>query len=84
MATANNEFFEALAALEKERGLPADYMIEKIKAAIREPYRLQDAEVQVSTSCGCAVYPCDSNDVRAIRILADHRMYEDKQRYGRS
>ena len=34
MATANNEFFEALAALEKERGLPADYLIEKIKAAI--------------------------------------------------
>lgn len=58
--------------------------VEKIKAAIREPYRLQDAEVQVSTSCGCAVYPCDSDDVRAIRILADHRMYEDKQRTGRS
>ena len=31
MATAsNNEFFEALAALEKERGLPADYLIDKI------------------------------------------------------
>ena len=58
--------------------------VEKIKAAIREPYRLKDAEVQVGTSCGCAVYPCDSDDVRAIRILADHRMYEDKQRSGRS
>ena len=34
MATANNEFFEALSALEKERGLPADYLIDKIKAAI--------------------------------------------------
>ena len=58
--------------------------VEKIKAAIREPYRLKDAEVQIGTSCGCAVYPCDSDDVRAIRILADHRMYEDKQRSGRS
>ena len=58
--------------------------VEKIKAAIREPYRLKDAEVQVGTSCGSAVYPCDSDDVRAIRILADHRMYEDKQRSGRS
>ena len=58
--------------------------VEKIKAAIREPYRLKDAEVQVGTSCGCAVYPSDSDDVRAIRILADHRMYEDKQRSGRS
>ena len=34
MATNNNEFFDALAALEKERGLPADYLIDKIKAAI--------------------------------------------------
>ena len=33
MATANNEFFEALSALEKERGLPEDYLIDKIKAA---------------------------------------------------
>ena len=40
--------------------------------------------MQVGTSCGCAVYPSDSDDVRAIRILADHRMYEDKQRTGRS
>ena len=32
MATANNEFFEALSALEKERGLPEDYLVEKIKA----------------------------------------------------
>ena len=32
MATANNEFFEALSALEKERGLPEDYLIDKIKA----------------------------------------------------
>ena len=29
MATANNEFFEALAALEKERGLPEDYLVER-------------------------------------------------------
>ena len=36
MATANNEFFEALSALEKERGLPEDYLIDKIKAALRE------------------------------------------------
>lgn len=27
----NAEFFEALAMLEKERGLPADYLLEKSK-----------------------------------------------------
>ena len=30
----NNEFFDALLMLEKEKGVPADYLLEKIKAAI--------------------------------------------------
>ena len=30
----NNEFFDALLMLEKEKGIPADYLLEKIKAAI--------------------------------------------------
>ncbi|MGI6264309.1 MAG: transcription termination factor NusA [Acutalibacteraceae bacterium] len=30
----NDEFFEALAMLEKERGVPAEYLLEKIRAAI--------------------------------------------------
>ena len=46
MATANNEFFEALSALEKERGLPEDYLIDKIKAAIviavKKDYEVED------------------------------------------
>ena len=53
MATAsnNNEFFEALSALEKERGLPEDYLIEKIKAAIviavKKDYNVEDENVIV-------------------------------------
>ncbi len=34
MSKANTEFFEALRLLEKEKGIPADYLIEKIQAAI--------------------------------------------------
>ena len=30
----NKEFFEAVKALEKEKGIPAEYLYEKIKAAI--------------------------------------------------
>ena len=30
----NNEFFDALILLEKEKGVPADYLLEKIKAAV--------------------------------------------------
>ena len=51
MATANNEFFEALSALEKERGLPEDYLIDKIKAAIviavKKDYEVEDENVSV-------------------------------------
>ena len=51
MATNNNEFFDALAALEKERGLPAEYLIDKIKAAIviavKKDYEVEDDNVVV-------------------------------------
>ena len=59
MATANNEFFEALAALEKERGLPADYLIEKIKAAIviavKKDYEVEDDNVVVDITLSWAL-----------------------------
>ncbi|HBT65401.1 MAG TPA: transcription termination/antitermination protein NusA, partial [Ruminococcaceae bacterium] len=34
MSKANTEFFEALRLLEKEKGIPVDYLMEKIRAAI--------------------------------------------------
>ena len=47
----NAEFFEALAMLEKERGLPADYLLEKIKNAIviavKKDYEVEDESVSV-------------------------------------
>ena len=47
----NAEFFEALAMLEKERGLPADYLLEKIKNAIviavKNDYEVEDENVSV-------------------------------------
>ena len=35
----NAEFFTALELLEKEKGIPADYMIEKIEAALISAYK---------------------------------------------
>ena len=35
----NKEFFIALDMLEKEKGIPADYMIEKIEAALVSAYK---------------------------------------------
>ena len=39
MAAANNEFFEALSMLEHERGITAEYLIEKIKPPSSLPSR---------------------------------------------
>ena len=48
MAAANNEFFEALSMLEHERGITAEYLIEKIKAAIviavKKNYEVEDEQ----------------------------------------
>ena len=53
MATANNEFFEALSALEKERGLPEDYLIDKINAEqIPVVYYLELSSHRVSEIIG--------------------------------
>lgn len=53
----NNEFFEALALLEKEKGIPADYLLEKIKAAIaiavkRDYGGTENALVEIEPSKG--------------------------------
>ena len=58
--------------------------IETIKSVIRQPYVLDGRTICIGTSCGSACYPADRADVRDIRILADHRMYEDKQKQGSS
>ena len=35
----NNEFFNALEALEKEKGIPKEYMLEKVEAALISAYK---------------------------------------------
>ena len=55
-----------------------------IKSIIRQTYVLEGQTIDISTSCGVVCYPADSADVRELRILADQRMYEDKQKTGSS
>lgn len=58
--------------------------METIKSIIRQTYVLEGQTIDISTSCGVICYPADSADVRELRILADQRMYEDKQKTGSS
>ena len=53
-------------------------MVERVKEAVSAPYLLATRELRVTTSCGWAKCPADSASPEEVRILADHRMYEDK------
>ena len=46
----NTEFFNALDALEKERGIPKEYMLERVEAALISAYK-KAAATATSGSC---------------------------------
>ena len=56
----NNEFFEALTMLEHERGITAEYLIEKIRAAIviavKKNYDVEDDNVSVEIDPAAGVF----------------------------
>ena len=52
----NSELFDALHLLEKERGIPEDFMIDRISKAIvtacKNSYGNEDARVEVNREAG--------------------------------
>lgn len=55
-----------------------EMMVRRIKSAIDRPFDIEGCLLSVDTSCGYAIYPEHSQKIEEIRIMADHRMYEDK------
>lgn len=47
---------------------------------IAVPYEIDGNAVSVGASCGYALYPAESIDVQQVCYIADHRMYENKQK----
>ena len=52
----------------------------RLKEALEKPFRIDDHTLHVGCSIGFAAYPKESGDTTYIRILADRRMYEEKER----
>ena len=52
----------------------------RLREALEKPFRIDDHTLHVGCSIGFAAYPKESGDTAYIRILADRRMYEDKER----
>ena len=82
MAAANNEFFEALSMLEHERGITAEYLIEKTKAAIiiavKKNYEVEEDHVKVDIDPDTGRF-----DVALIQdVVADEDWYDEHSEIG--
>ena len=57
----------------------AETVIDKIRAALAEPFRLADRTLHISASIGCAVYPDQGEDREQLFRIADGGMYAVKR-----
>ena len=82
MTAANKDFFEALSMLEHERGITAEYLIEKIKAAIiiavKKNYEVEEDHVKVDIDPDTGRF-----DVALIQdVVADEDWYDEHSEIG--
>ena len=55
-------------------------LIKRIKEVISRLFTIDGQEVSIEISCGYAIYPQEEKDIDKLRMLADHRMYADKDK----
>lgn len=53
---------------------------QRILHSLLRPYKIDGKTLHIGASCGYAIYPNDSDDCGKIRILADQRMYAEKEK----
>lgn len=53
----------------------------RIDKIISRPFKIDDVIIQVRISVGYAIYPDECGDAETVRILADKRMYADKDEH---
>jgi diguanylate cyclase (GGDEF)-like protein len=71
---------DEFAVLQTSTDQPTQAMrlVERISSALREPVRLEHAEVHISASIGIALYPRDGATVEALVRNADTALYRAK------
>ena len=67
----NNEFFEALELLNKQKGIPTEYMIERVEAALMSAYKRE-----LGTSSGNVRVHIDSNK-RDVKVYQQKTVVEE-------
>ena len=56
---------------------------DRIRKELLQPFYLEGQVLHVGVSCGYAAYPRDSSRATEVRILADQRMYAQKEEHHR-
>lgn len=56
---------------------------DRIRQELSQPFYLEGQVLHVDVSCGYAAYPRDSSRATEVRILADQRMYAQKEEHHR-
>ena len=54
---------------------------EQIQNRLCAPFDIDGKTLYVGSSCGYAAYPNDASTANEIRILADQRMYTEKEKH---
>lgn len=83
----NNEFFDALVMLEKEKGIPSDYLLEKIKLAIlnavkRDYGATDNANVDIDIKRGRFAVSIRKQIVEEVQNEATQISVEDAVKYS--
>jgi diguanylate cyclase (GGDEF)-like protein/PAS domain S-box-containing protein len=71
-----DEFVVMLTHQEDTDGISK--VVDRIRAAVREPVRFGETTFSVEAAVGIAIYPNDSLDIDGLMALADANMYVDK------
>lgn len=84
----NTEFFEALALLEKEKGIPMDYLLEKIKNAIliairRDGEECEESIVDIDPQTGRFYVAFRKTVVETVEDPANEILLEQARQYDR-
>lgn len=56
-------------------------MVSRIRDAIGKPFDISGRRICVDVSCGYAIFPDEGSSTESIRVLADKRMYRDKENH---
>lgn len=71
--------FTILFSMDFDENLASEIR-ERLKTMLEKPFEIDGHTLRVGCSMGLAAYPKESGDAAYIRILADRRMYEEKEK----